>query len=82
MAFGPLGLEDLSWQKYVFRRNQLSPAPLKQPAAVGGILIFSGVAAIVAGLEFSRLLYLMRLAGESPGYASLKAGCPMSVHRC
>jgi hypothetical protein len=44
-------------------------------AAVGGILISGGFAAIFAGL-----LYLMHFAGESPGYASLKSGRPTYVH--
>jgi hypothetical protein len=40
--------------------------------AVGEIPIFGGLTAIFAGLEFSGLLYHMRFAGQSPGYASLK----------
>jgi hypothetical protein len=39
------------------------------------------LAAIFAGLEFAGFLYLMRFEGKSPGYASLKSGCPTSVHR-
>jgi hypothetical protein len=48
--------------------------------AVGGIPIFGGLAAIFAGLEFSRLLYIMPFEGKSPDYASLKSGRHTSVH--
>jgi hypothetical protein len=47
-----------------------------------GIPIFGGLAAIFGGLESAGLLYLMRFAGESPGYTSHKSGCPTSVHCC
>jgi hypothetical protein len=40
------------------------------------------LAAILAGFEFTGLPYLMRFAGESAGYASLKCGFRMSVHCC
>jgi hypothetical protein len=63
-------------KKYTLWRIQRQPAPLKPLRAVGGIPIFGGLAAIFAGLEFAGLLYLMRFAGESPGYASLKSGLP------
>jgi hypothetical protein len=43
---------------------------------------FSELATIFSGLEFAGLLYLMRFASESPGYASHKSGCPTSIHRC
>jgi hypothetical protein len=46
------------------------------PAAIGRIPVSGGLAAIFAGLH-----YQARFAGKSPGYASLKSGCPMSVHR-
>jgi hypothetical protein len=49
-------------------------------AIVGGIHISGGLAAIFAGLEFAGLLYMMRFAGESPGYASFKSEPPTSVH--
>jgi hypothetical protein len=52
-----------------------------RPGAVGGIPVFGGLAAIFAGLEFAGLLYILCFAGESPGYASLKSGHHMSIHR-
>jgi hypothetical protein len=42
-------------------------------AAVGGILVFGGLAAIIAELESARLRYQARFAGKSPSYASLKS---------
>ncbi len=65
-AFGPLGPEDLSWRKILLSGVQRCPAPLKPPGGCCGILIFSGLAAILGGLEFAYLLYLMCFAGESP----------------
>jgi hypothetical protein len=50
--------------------------------AVGGICISFRLAAIFTRLKFARLLCLMRIAGESPGYASLKSGRPTFVHCC
>jgi hypothetical protein len=50
-------------------------------AAVGGILVFGGLAAIFAGLELTGLRHQARFAGKSPSYASLKSKRPMSVHR-
>ncbi len=50
------------------------------PATVGGILITSGLATIFTRLEFAGLLYLMRLAGEIPGFDLHKSSCPVSVH--
>jgi uncharacterized membrane protein len=41
-----------------------------QLAVVGGILVFSGLAAIFAGLEFAGLLNRQRFAAIRPGYAS------------
>jgi hypothetical protein len=41
-----------------------------QLAAVGGILVFGGFAAIFAKLEFAGLLNLQRFASKRPGYAS------------
>ncbi len=40
-----------------------------QLAAVGGILVFSGFAAIFAKLEFAGLLNRQRWAAKKPGYA-------------
>jgi hypothetical protein len=39
-------------------------------AAVDGILVFGGLAAIFAGLEYARLLNRQRFAAKRPGYAS------------
>jgi hypothetical protein len=50
------------------------------PAAVGGIPVSGRLAAIFAGLEPARLRYPARFAGIRPGYASLKSGCPKTVH--
>ncbi len=41
-----------------------------QLAAVGGILVFSRLAAIFAELEFAALLNRQRLAAKRSGYAS------------
>jgi hypothetical protein len=59
-------------------------AGLRRPnhlAAVGGILVFGGLAAIFAGLEFAGLRHQAHFAGKSPSYASLKSKRPTSVHR-
>ncbi len=42
-------------------------------AAVGGILVSSGFAAIFAELELAGLRHQALFAGESPSYASLKS---------
>ncbi len=50
-------------------------AGLRRPnrlAAVGGILVFGGLAAIFAELEPARLRNQARFLGKSPSYASLK----------
>ncbi len=47
-------------------------AGLRRPnqlAAVGGILVFGGFAAIFAELEFAGLLNRQRWAAKKPGYA-------------
>jgi hypothetical protein len=47
-------------------------AGLRRPnqlAAVGGILVFGGLAAIFAELEFAGLLNRQRWAAKRPGYA-------------
>jgi hypothetical protein len=41
-----------------------------QLAAVGGILVFGGLAAIFAELQFAALLNRQRLAAKWTGYAS------------
>jgi hypothetical protein len=51
-------------------------AGLRRPnhlAAVGGILVFGGLAAIIAELEPDRLRHQASFAGKSPSYASLKS---------
>ncbi len=58
-------------------------AGLRRPnhlAAIGGILVFGGLAAIFAGLEFAGLRHQACFAGKSPSYASLKSKRPTSVH--
>jgi hypothetical protein len=60
-------------------------ADLRRPnhsAAVGGILVFGGLATIFAELEFAGLLNLQRFAAKRPGYASRIFCIPMSVRRC
>jgi hypothetical protein len=59
-------------------------AGLRHPnslAAVGGILVFGGLAAIFTGLEFAGHRHQACFAGKSPRYASLKSKRPTSVHR-
>ncbi len=51
-------------------------------AAVGGILVFGGLAAIFAELEFAGLFNWQRLAAKRPGYVSRKFCGPTSVRRC
>ena len=41
-----------------------------QLAAIGGILVFVGLATIFAELEFAGLFNQQRLAAKRPGYAS------------
>jgi hypothetical protein len=53
-----------------------------QLAAVGGILVFGGLAAIFTELEFAGLLNRQRWADKRSGYASRKFGGPTSVRRC
>ncbi len=53
-----------------------------QLAAVGGILVFGGLAAIFAELEFAGLLNWQRWADKRSGYTSCKFGGPTSVRRC
>jgi hypothetical protein len=82
MAFGPLGPEDLSWQKKSLLVDSEQACTAKTTQwLLGGITIFGGLAAIFAGLELAGLLHPMSFVGESPSYASLKSGRHMSVHR-
>jgi hypothetical protein len=60
-------------------------AGLRRPnhlAVIAGILVFSGLAAIFAGLEFAGLLNRQRFAAKRTGYASRKFGGHTSVHCC
>jgi hypothetical protein len=41
--------------------------------AIGGILVFGGLAAIFTRLEFAGLRHQARFAGISPSYVSLKS---------
>jgi hypothetical protein len=50
-------------------------------AAVGGILVFCGLAAIFGELEFAGLLNRQHWAAKRSGYASRKFGGPTFV-RC
>ncbi len=50
-----------------------------QLAAVGGILVFGGLAAIFAELEFAGLLNWQRWAAKRSGYASRKFGGRLSL---
>jgi hypothetical protein len=52
------------------------------PAAVSGIPVSGGFAAIFAKLEPAQLRHQARFAGKSPSYASLKSYCPTSIHCC
>ncbi len=52
-----------------------------RPAAVGGLHVSGGLAAIFAGLEFAGQSYLMCFAGKSPGYASIKSCHALSICR-
>jgi hypothetical protein len=56
--------------KYALRRIQRWPTPLKSVSGRGGILVFDGLAAIFARLEFAGLLNRQRLAAKRSGYAS------------
>jgi hypothetical protein len=56
--------------KYALRRIQRRPTPPKQLAAVAEILVFGGLAAIFAELEFAGLLNPQRFAAKRSGYAS------------
>jgi hypothetical protein len=54
---------------------------LNQLAVVGGILVFGGLAAIFAELEFAGLLNRQRFAAKRSGYASRIFCGPTSVRR-
>jgi hypothetical protein len=66
------------FKKCAFWRILCRSAPQKPSAAVGGIPIFGGLAAIFAGLEFAGHLYLMCFAGkvQAMPHSNLAALCP------
>jgi hypothetical protein len=71
-ACGPLGPEGRSLMESTpfSRRIQRRPMPLKSVTGHGRILVFSGLASIFAGLEFAVILFPMRFAVKTSGYAS------------
>jgi hypothetical protein len=70
-AWCPLGLEGHSLtQNSPFGGLSAGLRRLNQLAAVGGILVFGGLAAIFAELEFAGLFNRQRLAAKRSGYAS------------
>jgi hypothetical protein len=70
-ACGPLGPEGCSLTENTpFGRFSTGLCCPNQLAAVGGILVFGGFAAIFAELECAGLLNRQRLAAKRPGYAS------------
>ncbi len=82
-ACGPLGPEGRSLTENTpFGGFSASLRRSNQLAAVGGILVFSVLAAIFAELEFAGLLNRQRWADKRSGYASRKFGGPRSVRRC
>jgi hypothetical protein len=70
-ACGPLGPEGRSLMENTpfggFSAGLRRP---NQLAAVGAILVFGGLAAIFAELEFAGFLNQRRFAAKRPGYAS------------
>ena len=72
-AWGPLGPEGRSLTENTpFGGFSVGLRRSNQLAAVGGILVFGGLAAITAELKPARLRHQARFAGKSPSYASLK----------
>ncbi len=70
-ACGPLGPEGRSLtENSPFDGFSASLRRPNQLAAVGRILVFGGLAAIFAELEFAGLLNWQRFAAKRPGYAS------------
>jgi hypothetical protein len=57
-------------RKYDFWQIQRWPTPPKSVRGRGGILVFGGLAAIFAGLEFAGLLNQQCFAANRPGYDS------------
>ncbi len=70
-ACGPLGPEGRSLMENMpFGGFSAGLRRSNQLAAVGGILVFGGLAAIFAKLEFTGLLNWQHLAAKRSGYAS------------
>jgi hypothetical protein len=70
-ACGPLGPEGCSLTENMpFGGFSTSLRRPNQLAAIGGILVFGGFAAIFAELECAGLLNRQRFAAKRPGYAS------------
>ncbi len=70
-ACGPLGPEGRSLTENTpFGRFSAGLRRPNQLAVVGGILVFDGLAAIFAELEFAGLLNRQRWAAKRPGYTS------------
>jgi hypothetical protein len=82
-ACGSLGPEGRSLMKNTpFGGFSASLRCLNQLVAVVEILVFGGLAAIFAELEFAGLLNRQRFAAKRSGYASRKFGGSTSVRRC
>ncbi len=82
-ACGPLGPEGRSLTENTpFGRFSAGLRRPNQLAAVGILLVFGGLAAIFAELEFAALFNRQRFAAKRSGYASRKFGGPTSVRRC
>jgi hypothetical protein len=80
---GPLGPEGRSLMENMpFCRFSAGLRRPNQLAAIGGILVFGGLAAIFAELEFAGFLNRQHFAAKRSGYASRKFGGPTSVRRC
>ncbi len=60
-----------------------SAGPCRQdhPVSLGGIVDYDGLAAMLAGFEFTGLP-TCSIAGKSPGVASCLCCCSMSIHCC
>jgi hypothetical protein len=70
-ACGPLGPEGRSlMENTAFDGYNAGLRRSNQLAAVGGILVFGGLAAIFAELEFAGLLNRQRLAAKRSDYVS------------
>jgi hypothetical protein len=68
-------------RKYAFRQIRRRPMPPKPPSDCWRNSCLRRIGRHITGLEFSRLFYMRRFAGESQGYASVKSGHSTSVCR-